>query len=119
MAAVRTASLTITHMRIHRLKLEQTLGMNWLEWQQFIYSLTPEERAKAIVARAQFRIKMKELRKRAVRLEKELRKMERQDKWRNNPGWLLKHRQAGSVPSVPKGEVSDVRRPWWRRWFRG
>ena len=32
---------------------------------------------------------------------------------------LLTHRQAGSVPAVQKVEtVSDLRRPWWRGWFR-
>jgi hypothetical protein len=32
---------------------------------------------------------------------------------------LLTHRQAGSVPSVPRPEASfNSRAPWWRRWFR-
>ena len=32
---------------------------------------------------------------------------------------LLTHRQAGSVSAVQKVEtVSDLRRPWWRGWFR-
>jgi hypothetical protein len=31
---------------------------------------------------------------------------------------LLTHRQAGSVPATGSADVSDVRRPWWRRWRR-
>jgi hypothetical protein len=32
---------------------------------------------------------------------------------------LLTHRQAGSVPAVQRLEaVSNLQRPWWRRWFR-
>jgi hypothetical protein len=32
---------------------------------------------------------------------------------------LLKRRQAGSVPSVPRSETTfNSRVPWWRRWFR-
>jgi hypothetical protein len=32
---------------------------------------------------------------------------------------LLTHRQAGSVPSVPKTEtVPSLRLAWWQRWFR-
>jgi hypothetical protein len=32
---------------------------------------------------------------------------------------LLTHRQAGSVPSMPRREtVSGPRGPWWRRWLR-
>ena len=32
---------------------------------------------------------------------------------------LLTHRHAGSVPSVQRSEtVSNLRLPWWQRWFR-
>jgi len=32
---------------------------------------------------------------------------------------LLTHRQAGSVPAVPKTEtVSEPHLAWWRKWFR-
>jgi predicted site-specific integrase-resolvase len=33
---------------------------------------------------------------------------------------LLTHRQAGSVPSMPRTATVDApREPWWQRWFRG